>query len=85
MEASWQNVFELCSYTMTIVLSSPDQFKWPASTSVLAAMAAWALYTRFVVARRGHLLHWPACLPEKKTPSEGMLLEVLHRRSRDGI
>ncbi|KPM38881.1 hypothetical protein AK830_g7672 [Neonectria ditissima] len=46
VEASWQNVFEMCSYTLTIVLSSPSQFKWPATISVGAVFCAWALYTR---------------------------------------
>lgn len=80
-------MFELCSYTMTIILSSPDQFRWPASTSVVAVIAAWALYTRFVVARRGHLLHWPACLPplEKPRPSPDVVLEAMRRRSRDSM
>jgi solute carrier family 40 (iron-regulated transporter), member 1 len=84
VEAAWQNVFELCSYTSTIILSSPDQFGYPASMSVFAVLCAWALYTRFVKARRGHLLHWSTCLvgPEKGTRRAESLLLSGQRRPR---
>ncbi|KAK7418370.1 hypothetical protein QQX98_003990 [Neonectria punicea] len=82
VEASWQNVFEMCSYTSTIVLSSPSQFRWPATISVAAVFCAWALYTRFVRVRRGHLIHWPACIshPEKRQRSTEDLLQGMARR-----
>ncbi|KAF7546509.1 hypothetical protein G7Z17_g8390 [Cylindrodendrum hubeiense] len=85
VEASWQNVFEMCSYTLTIVLSSPSQFEWPATISVAAVFCAWALYTRFVRKRRGHLIHWPACIshPEKRQRSTEDLLQGMARRQRD--
>lgn len=85
VEASWQNVFEMCSYTLTIVLSSPSQFEWPATISVAAVFCAWALYTRFVRKRRGHLVHWPACIshPEKRQRSTEDLLQGMARRQRD--
>lgn len=88
VEASWQNVFEMCSYSMTIVFSSPNQFKWPASVSVAATLCAWALYTFFVRKRRGHLIHWPACIshPEKRQRrAEDLLQEGIARRQRDGF
>ncbi|KAI5463355.1 Ferroporti-1 [Mariannaea sp. PMI_226] len=88
VEASFQNVFEMCSYTMTVVLSSPDQFRWPATISVGATLCAWALYTRFVRKRRGHLIHWPACIshPEKRQRStEDLLQEGIARRLRQGL
>ena len=81
-EASWQNVFELCSYIATIILSSPDQFSYPASASVMAVLSAWLLYSRFVTQRRGHLLHWPACIPgpEKRQQSWGQVTARLQQR-----
>ncbi|KAH7160782.1 hypothetical protein EDB81DRAFT_839257 [Dactylonectria macrodidyma] len=84
VEASGQNVFEMCSYTLTIVLSSPSQFRWPATISVGAVLCAWALYTRFVIRRRGHLIHWPACIshPEKRQRSTEDLLHGVARGRR---
>lgn len=82
VEASWQNLFSICSYVSTILLSSPDQFRWPATISVGAVVCAWACYSRFVYLRRGHLLHWPACIPsvEKRSRSTESLLEAAHPR-----
>ncbi|KAH7149949.1 Ferroporti-1 [Dactylonectria estremocensis] len=52
----------MCSYTLTIVLSSPSQFQWPATISVGAVFCAWALYRRLVRIRRSNLIHWPASI-----------------------
>lgn len=57
VEAAFQNAFEICSYLSTILISRPDQFKWPTLISVIAVIAAGALYTSFVYSRRHHLLH----------------------------
>lgn len=81
-EAAWQNAFELCSYVSTIVLSRPEQFGIPVSLSVLAVLSAWLLYSRFLVQRRGHLLHIPSCLPEKRERSmDDMIVRLQRRRS----
>ncbi|OBT72440.1 hypothetical protein VF21_08246 [Pseudogymnoascus sp. 05NY08] len=69
VEASWQNVFELCSYASTIIFSRPEQFKWPTLLSVIAIVAASMLYTVFVYSRRGHLVHlskWMEMVRSKK-------------------
>lgn len=86
-ESAWQSTFEMCSYMSTIVLSRPDQFSYPASGSVLAVVGAWAMYTRFVVERRGHLIHWPSCVaaPEKMAESRERLLGSPERRSLYGV
>ena len=57
VEAAFQSVFELLSYTSTIVFSRPRQFKWPSLISVLAVASANLAYTVFVRKRRGHLIH----------------------------
>ncbi|RSL68556.1 hypothetical protein CEP53_002525 [Fusarium sp. AF-6] len=86
VEASWQNLFEMCSYTSTIIFSSPDQFHNPTALSITAVFCAWALYSRFVRKRRGHLIHWPACMsPEKQQASMDALFEPTPRRRREGI
>jgi solute carrier family 40 (iron-regulated transporter), member 1 len=62
MEASFQNVFELCAYASTIVWARPAQFRYPVLLSSAAIFMAGALYTKFVRDRRGHLLHVSNCL-----------------------
>jgi iron-regulated transporter 1 len=62
VEASLQNFFELCAFTMTIVFPKPQQFCYPALVSLLAVYCSAVLYAKFVRDRRGHLLHMPACL-----------------------
>jgi solute carrier family 40 (iron-regulated transporter), member 1 len=62
VEASFQNLFELLAYTMTIVFSRPDQFRWPAVFSVAAVYVAGGLYAAFVRKRRGHLMHMDRCV-----------------------
>lgn len=58
VETSLQNVFELVSFTTTIIFSRPEQFRWPALLSCAAVYVAGALYAWFVRNRRGHLLHF---------------------------
>lgn len=62
IEASWQNLFELCSYATTIMASKPGQFRWPVLVSVAAVYAAGVLYASFVRDRRGHLIHVSKCI-----------------------
>jgi iron-regulated transporter 1 len=79
VEAAWQNAFEICSYISTIVMSRPDQFKWPTLLSVLAVVAAGLLYALFFYLRRGHLLHLSNISPcrrsrtrQKRTREDGL-------------
>ncbi|KAJ3994737.1 iron-regulated transporter [Lentinula boryana] len=62
VEAVWQNMFELCAFTSTIIFSKPEQFRWPVMMSLLAVSLAGMLYASFVRLRRGHLLHLPLCI-----------------------
>jgi solute carrier family 40 (iron-regulated transporter), member 1 len=61
VEASFQNLFELLSYTSTITFPKPSQFRWPVLISVAAVYASGGVYAAFVRKRRGHLLHPPSC------------------------
>ncbi|KAH0563397.1 hypothetical protein GP486_002031 [Trichoglossum hirsutum] len=65
LETSLQNFFELLSYASTIAFSEPRSFRWPASMSALAVLAAGVLYAEFVRQRRGHLLHMSTCVGGK--------------------
>ncbi|KAI1011286.1 hypothetical protein LB504_002329 [Fusarium proliferatum] len=86
VEASWQNVFEMCSYTSTIIFSSPSQFHNPTALSVTAVFFAWLLYSSFVKKRRGHLVHWPTCMsPEKQQATIDELFESGPSRRREGL
>ncbi|KAF4421062.1 Solute carrier family 40 member 1 [Fusarium acutatum] len=86
VEASWQNVFEMCSYTSTIIFSSPSQFHNPTALSVTAVFFAWLLYSSFVKKRRGHLVHWPTCMsPEKQEATIDELFESGPSRRREGL
>ncbi|KAF5018440.1 hypothetical protein F66182_9577 [Fusarium sp. NRRL 66182] len=86
VEASWQNLFEMCSYTSTMIFSSPSQFHNPTALSVTAVFCAWALYSWFVKKRRGHLVHWPSCIsPEKQQATIDDLFESMPSRRRDGL
>jgi solute carrier family 40 (iron-regulated transporter), member 1 len=58
IEASLQNIFELCSFAITIVFSRPEQFHWPVYMSCAAVYVAGVLYAWFVRNRRGHLIHF---------------------------
>jgi len=62
LESSVQNFFELCSFASTIIFTRPDQFRYPASMSVVAVYTAEAIYATFVKGKRGHLLHKPYCI-----------------------
>lgn len=60
VEAAWQNAFELLSFASTIIFHRPGDFKWPSILSMAAVGCASVLYSTFVHARRGHLLHLEA-------------------------
>ncbi|KIL71466.1 hypothetical protein M378DRAFT_182891 [Amanita muscaria Koide BX008] len=67
IEASFQNLFELCSYVVTIILSKPEQFRYAVLISPPAVYVAGALFASFVRSRRGHLLHVPLCMKVGET------------------
>lgn len=62
MEASAQNLFELCAYLLTIIFSRPDQFHYPIVASIFAVIVANGLYTHYVRQSRGHLIHVSKCM-----------------------
>jgi len=62
MEASMQNLFELCAYASTIVFARPEQFRYPVLMSAVATIIAGGLYAEFVRRKRGHLTHLSRCL-----------------------
>ncbi|OIW24970.1 hypothetical protein CONLIGDRAFT_656778 [Coniochaeta ligniaria NRRL 30616] len=64
-EASFQNVFDLLSWALTIIWSDPKSFQWPVLVSFAAVYIAGGLYGFFLRRRRGHLIHAPSCLGPK--------------------
>lgn len=83
-ESSLQNFFELCTFAMTIIWSEPEQFKYPATVSLVAVYTAAAFYARYVRVERGHLLHLPECCTsgskyEVLESEESRELEEFHR------
>ncbi len=86
LESSVQNLFELCSFTSTIVFARPDQFRYPALVSVVAVYIAEAIYAKFVKGRRGHLLHKPYCLKGRESHKyEALPLSRLASRSQSSF
>ena len=62
METAFQNFFELCAYLSTIIFSRPNQFRYPIVFSAVAILVAEALFAKFVVDQRGHLVHLSKCM-----------------------
>ncbi|KAH0589696.1 hypothetical protein H2248_005419 [Termitomyces sp. 'cryptogamus'] len=69
VEASFQNIFELGSYIMTMIFARPEQFRYPVLMSSVAVLVAGILYACFLRKRRGHLLHMPSCMKERSSMS----------------
>ncbi|KAK3398745.1 hypothetical protein B0T20DRAFT_453444 [Sordaria brevicollis] len=65
VEASFQNIFEMLAWALTIIWPNPNSFQWPIVISVAAVYVAGGLFAHFLRRRRGHLLHPPACLKSK--------------------
>lgn len=65
VETSFQNVFDLLSWVLTIIWSNPASFQWPILASVVAVYAAGGLYALYLRRRRGHLVHMPQCVAMK--------------------
>ncbi|KAI0382232.1 hypothetical protein F5Y04DRAFT_253290 [Hypomontagnella monticulosa] len=65
VETSFQNLFDLLAWSLTIIWSNPADFQWPVITSIGAVYAAGGLYAYFLRQRRGHLVHPPQCLAPK--------------------
>ncbi|KAJ5279551.1 Major facilitator superfamily domain general substrate transporter [Penicillium angulare] len=61
-EMALQNIFEMISFTSTIIWSSPEQFKYPVMISAGAVAIAAASFAAYVRKERGHLLHRSRCL-----------------------
>ncbi|KAL2135137.1 hypothetical protein VTI74DRAFT_9568 [Chaetomium olivicolor] len=64
-ETSFQNVFDMLSWALTIIWSNPNSFQWPVLISFAAVYIAGGLYASFLRRRRGHLIHAPSCLSPK--------------------
>ncbi|RMZ76630.1 hypothetical protein DV738_g4849, partial [Chaetothyriales sp. CBS 135597] len=62
VEAAFHSAFELLSYACTVYFAKPAQFRWPTLVSLAAVYSAAAVYTSFLRARRGHLLHLNAAV-----------------------
>ncbi|BEI88643.1 uncharacterized protein CcaverHIS019_0200050 [Cutaneotrichosporon cavernicola] len=60
MESAVQHVFELLSYTSTMIFFRPEDFKYPAMISLSMVFASNFCYSVYVRRRRGHFFH-----PEK--------------------
>jgi iron-regulated transporter 1 len=65
VETSFQNVFDLLSWILTIIWSNPASFQWPVLISVVAVYTAGGLYTYYLRRRWGHLVHLPKCIAIK--------------------
>lgn len=57
IEAAWQNVFELASFSLTIIFNRPAQFRWPVLISLASVLSSLCMYTGYVRMHRGHLFH----------------------------
>jgi len=66
VEASFQNIFEMLAWALTIIWPNPDSFQWPIVISVATVYLAGGLFAHFLRRRRGHLLHPPACIKSKR-------------------
>ncbi|KAH6626611.1 Ferroporti-1 [Chaetomium sp. MPI-SDFR-AT-0129] len=67
-ETSFQNVFDMFAWVLTIIWSKPSSFQWPVLVSVAAVYIAGGFYASFLRRRRGHLIHVPSCLDPKVDP-----------------
>lgn len=56
-----QSIFELLSFTSTIVFPLPAQFKYPVLISYGAVAVAAVSFAVYVRKERGHLLHASKC------------------------
>jgi iron-regulated transporter 1 len=71
IEMSLQNVFELLSFTTTMVWWRPEDFKIPIYISAGAIATSAACFAGFVRQKRGHLLHTDRCLKRARKSWEG--------------
>lgn len=83
VEASFQNIFDMLAWALTIIWPSPNSFQWPIVISVAAVYAAGGLFAHFLRRRRGHLLHPPECIKTKRRRNRSRSFSVgWNRRSR---
>lgn len=80
IEASLQNLFELCSFATTMVWAQPQDFKWPVWISGCVVAGSAACFAAFVRAKRGHLLHTSRCL-EKRGKRRYRVLPTIEEES----
>lgn len=52
-ESSVHNIFELLSYTSTIIFARPDEFQWPVMMTMISMYLGCATYALYMVKTRG--------------------------------
>lgn len=57
LQISLQNLFDLMKYLVTLLASSPAQFKWTAVVSFVAIVGGGVSYAVYLRSVRGHLVH----------------------------
>jgi len=57
LQISLQNFFDLTKYFVTLIASSPREFKWTAVVSFIALVAGGISYAVYLRNVRGHLVH----------------------------
>lgn len=85
-EFALQNTFEMLAFASTIAFPKPEQFKYPATASVVATAFAGVLYGLFLRRRRGHLVHFSNCVDPKgdrKDHHHWYMLATRRRRSHE--
>jgi iron-regulated transporter 1 len=85
-EFALQNAFEMLAFVSTIAFPKPEQFKYPATASVVATALAGVSYGLFLRGRRGHLVHFSSCVDPKgvqKDHHHWYMLASRRRRSAE--
>ena len=83
VEASLQNFFELCAYTSTLIFSRPEQFRYPILLSAVAILVADAIYAKYVIDSRGHLVHVSKCMVKPGASTRWTLKRLTDTRVQD--
>ncbi|KAF2471103.1 uncharacterized protein BDR25DRAFT_303629 [Lindgomyces ingoldianus] len=73
IEVALQNVFELASFTLTMIFHRPEEFKIPILVSTGAVSVSAACFAGFVRQKRGHLLHASRCFKREGKPKYHVL------------
>ncbi|KAF2430033.1 hypothetical protein EJ08DRAFT_679530 [Tothia fuscella] len=64
-EMALQNLFELLSFSSTVVFPRPQQFRYPVFISFGAVVTTAACFAGFVRQKRGHLFHASKCMKSR--------------------